>query len=103
MDLLEQEERDEFEDKFKQIEKKLADSVPAEQYKSAQQRHNQEMKDIQAAQSKLEHEKSEAVKEMENFKEQIGQNKIEIGELKAENDRLEKGGGKFSLYIFHLF
>lgn len=92
-------ERDAFEDKYKTIEKKLADSVPKDQYKSAQERHKEDMKKLQATNSTLEHEKGEAVKEMEKFKEQSVKNKIEIGQLKAENERLEKGGGRFVPFL----
>ena len=44
--------------------------------------------------SKKESEKNEAVEELESMKQSVAEMKIKIGKLEADNEKLEKGGGR---------
>merc|ERR1712080_173708 len=56
--------------------------------------YKKQIKELNESITKKESEKTEAVKEMNLVKQEMGEIKIKLGRLEADNKNLEKGGGR---------
>eukprot|EP01084_Bolivina_argentea_P138586 243941_1 len=88
------EEKDEFEDKYLKLKKKDKDNISKDDHQKAVKRYKEEIKELNDKYSTIENEKKEKMIEMDKIKFEMGEIKMKLGSLLADNDRLARGGGR---------